>query len=95
MQMTEQQKVGLQARLEAQAAAYAADPQKGLDAGYQPQQVPGFEPSEIGRPGRRTNMRSNHAAWLYGIAQKDLPSGTWRIDEGMGDGPGSSSLIIL
>lgn len=95
MRLTEQQKIDLQAKLEAQAAEYAADPQKGLNAGYRPEQVPSLEPAEIGRPRRKTNMRSTYAAWLYGVARKDLPPGIWRIEEGMGDGPGSSALIIL
>lgn len=94
-QFTQEQKTAMQAKLEALAADYAADPKKGLNAGYQPEQVRGPGPAEIGRPRQMTDKRSNYAAWLYAVAQKDLSPGTWRIDEGMGDGPGTSSITIL
>lgn len=96
MQLTEEQKIALQAKLEALAGEYAADPQKGREAGYQPEQVWHQEPEEHGGPKPRLRKRrSDYTAWLYGIAGKDLPPGTWRIDESAGDGPGSASLDIL
>ena len=95
MQLTDEQKVALQTRVEALAAQYTAEPSKGLAAGYRPEQLQAWGPAEVGRPRERMNARSDYAAWLYGIARKDLPSNTWRIEAGMGHGPTSAVLIIL
>ena len=93
--MTKDQKVALVERLEAKAAEYAEVPQKGLTAGYRPEQVQGWGAAALGQPRQRINMRSLNEAWLYGVVRKDMPPGIdWQIARATGDGPGSAFLII-
>ena len=84
MQFTEAQRDALKARLPqlyALAAEYAANPQKGREAGYAPEQTWIQDPKEVGRPQRGRKGRSEHTAWLYGVARRHLPPGTWRVNE--------------
>ncbi|WP_043838408.1 hypothetical protein [Muricoccus aerilatus] len=91
MKLTKQQALAIGANIEARAAEYTNDPAKGYAAGYRPD--PGLRMSvqEIGRPRQSGSSRSDYVAWLYGIAQKDLPADMWRIDEGMN----RSDLVIF
>lgn len=67
----------------ARAREFAADPQEGFAAGYQPK--PKFQQSrEIGGTVGRTRVNSDEQAWAEGIAEKDLPHGTWRLLSVMG-----------
>lgn len=95
MRFSEEQKTALKDRLEALATRYFTSPEEGLSAGYSPERVRRPGPAEIGQPRRMMNRRSEYAAWLYGIARKDLPPGTWRIEEFLGEGPQSAFLMIL
>lgn len=95
MRLTDEQKTALQTQIEARAAQYVTEPSKGLAAGYQPEQVRTWGPSEVGRPRERMNRRSDYESWLYGVARKDLPPGTWRIQAVVGEGPSSAFLIVL
>lgn len=72
--------------------------QKGLAAGYRPVRalrVPGQ--AEIGRqPRQMMNAYSEYAGWLRGIAKQDVPAGMqWRVDNWLGEGPGSATLTVL
>ena len=93
--MTEAQKAELAARIEARAAEYHADPQKGAAAGYRPVRTPRVSgQAEVGR--QMLNAYSEYAGWLRGIAQRDVPAGvSWRVDFWMGEGPSSATLTIL
>ncbi len=93
--MTKEQKVRIAAKMMEDALAYADDPDKGRAAGYTPRQIRVPGPAEIGRPRQARDGRSSYVAWLYGIAEKDLLPGTWRIDQGMGEGRISGKLVIF
>lgn len=80
---------------EAKAAAFEVDPEKGLAAGYRPVQEWGWTPTEMGQPREHVRIRSEYAAWLFGVAQKDLPDGSWRLQTAMGSGPQSAFLVTL
>lgn len=76
----------------AKAADFASNPAKGYAAKYSPEQVWEEDPGpQVGldRPPRHPT-RSPYHAWLYGVARKDLPPGTWLIT----DGPEEPELII-
>jgi hypothetical protein len=82
----------LKNNIEVRAAEYAADPQKGRAAGYVPEHE--SQPSgEVGLSSERVNMRSGLAAWMRGIARRELTGWQWRVDEGMGDN--KASLVIV
>lgn len=95
--MTETQKAELAARIEARAAEYHADPQKGAGAGYRPVRAPRVPgQAEVGQPRQMMSAYSDYAGWLRGIAERDVPAGVrWRVDFWMGEGPSSASLTIL
>ncbi len=93
--MTKEQKVRIAAKMMEGALEFADDPAKGQAAGYTPRQIRAPGPAEIGRPRQGGNGRSNYVAWLYGIAEKDLPPGTWRIEQSMGEGCMSGKLVIF
>lgn len=96
--MTEVQKAELAAQLEARAAEYATDPQKGLAAGYHPVQAPRIAGrAEISRqPQRKINAHSEYGGWLRGVAQRDVPAGVqWQVHDWLGEGPTSATLTIL
>lgn len=83
------------AAVEEKAAAFYADPEKGRATGYQPVQAWGWAPPLVGQERERIPQRSEYGAWLYGVAQKDLPAGTWRFQQVVGEGPGSAGIILL
>ena len=79
--------------LHALAEEFSIDPQKGQAAGYMPERR--IDPANTGQPRRMVNMRSEFNAWLHGVARKDLPSGTWYVDETLGDGPFLTFLVLF
>lgn len=93
--MTDAQKAELAARIEARAAKYHADPQKGAAAGYRPARAPRVPgQAEVGR--QMMNAYSEYAGWLRGVAERDVPAGVrWRVDNWLGEGPNSATLTIL
>jgi hypothetical protein len=70
-------------QIEAKAAEFAADPHKGLLAGYAPEHKH-RRSAEIGSS-QLIKVRSDLAAWMIGIARRDLTGWRWRVDEGLGD----------
>ena len=93
--MTDAGKTAKIADITKRAADYTAHPHRGEAAGYAPEQQFGNTPREIGRPNQRLPTRSKFAAWLYAIARRDLKPNSWRIDEGMGEGPAGAQLVIF
>lgn len=84
MEVTEEQARRAKERLVELARSFAADPAAGRAAGYEPEERRVREPAEIGRARGWTDGRSPFAAWLYAVARRNLPAGSWRVDEGMG-----------
>ena len=60
----------LEERIEALAEAYIADPSRGHDEGYWPERG-------------LVRSRCDRAAWLYGIAKRDLSEWRWRVMQGI------------
>lgn len=76
--------VCLKQRIEAIAAEFAVAPEKGRAAGYTPE--PQYRRSgEIGGSNELIQVRSDLAAWLYGVARRELVAWEWYIEEGLGD----------
>lgn len=65
----------LKVQIEAKAAEFAVSPEKGFAAGYSPEHLY-RRPREIGRD-ELVKVRSDLAAWLCGVARKDLRPGCW------------------
>jgi hypothetical protein len=73
----------LQQQIEAKAAEFVVAPEKGQAAGYTPE--PRYRRSgEIGGSNELIKDRSDLAAWLYGIARRDLVAWDWHIEEAIG-----------
>ncbi len=64
--MTEDQRIVLVDKLEAKAAEFLESPQKGLSAGYRPEQVQGWGSTAVGQPRKRMNTRSPYEACCMG-----------------------------
>jgi hypothetical protein len=79
----------LEARIEAQAAEYAADPSKGRDDGYWPERI--YRPVLNGQSAGPLRVRSDRAAWLIAVAKRDLSDWRWRVIEGVA---GAAELAI-
>lgn len=80
----------LKQELEVKAREFAADPKKGRAAGYSPEHKY-IRSNTIGSD-ERVKVRSDFAAWLYGVARRDLTGRQWRIDEAIG---GAAWLVIF
>jgi hypothetical protein len=83
--MLDSKKTALAAKMVAMAKEYAADPEKGINAGYRPR-LKYVKSQEIGS-GNLIRSNSDEEAWLQGIAEKDLKPGTWRLISGLGADP--------
>lgn len=80
---------------EAKAATFEVASDKGLAAGYHPVQEWGWTAPSIGQGRERIPLRYEYGAWLFGVAQKDLPPGSWRYNQVVGEGPGSAYITSL
>ena len=74
----------LKASIEARAAVFAAAPHQGYAAGYQPAPVH-KRSMEIGS-NQLVRVRSDLAAWMIGIATRELGGWEWHVDEALGGG---------
>ena len=79
----------LKAEVEAKAAEFLADPSKGRAQGYEPEHK--YGQSQTINSSERLKLRSDHVAWLYGVARRDLVGWRWQVDDGLN---GASIMIF-